>query len=109
MLTQAEEGEVVSGVLVLHASPLHGLAYNVVHHLDGAPLPEDDLLHCCSVWNPCTCQATMKYCEDLVGLGEGGGGEGREGKEGLESGGSSEWTLPDDSVSCADKLGARRC
>lgn len=43
--TQAEEGEVVLGVLVLHSSPLHGLANDVVHHLDGAPLPEDHLLH----------------------------------------------------------------
>ena len=58
-LTQAEEGEVVLGVLVLHAGPLHGLAYDVVHHLDGTPLPEDDLLHRGTVWHPCTQPASM--------------------------------------------------
>lgn len=58
-LTQAEEGQVVLGVLVLHASPLHGLAYDVVHHLDGAPLPEDDLLHRRTVWHSCITSALM--------------------------------------------------
>ena len=57
-LTQAEEGEVVFGMLVLHAGPLHGLAYDVVHHLDGAPLPEDDLLYRGAVWHSCTHQPT---------------------------------------------------
>ena len=56
VLTQAEEGEVVPGVPILNASLLHGLAYDVIHHLDCAPLPEDDLLHCCSVRHPCSCQ-----------------------------------------------------
>ena len=58
-VTQAEEGQVVPRVLVLDPSPLHGLAYDVVHHLDGASLPEDHLLHCVTVRNPCNCQTPL--------------------------------------------------
>ena len=58
--TQAEEGQVVSGVLILDPSPLHGLPYDVVHHLNGAPLPENHLLHGATVRNPCSCQTPLK-------------------------------------------------
>ena len=89
MLTQAEEGEVVFGVLVLHSGSLHGLAYDVVHHLDGAPLPKDDLLHCCSVWNPCSCQQPMNTARTLVVWGRAGTG-GREGGVGVWKRGGGE-------------------
>lgn len=64
--TQAEEGQVVSGVLVLYPSPLHGLANDVVHHLDSAPLPEDHLLDCITVRDACMYHLPLKIARVLA-------------------------------------------
>ncbi len=40
-------------MLVLDTGILHCLTNDVVHHLNGAPLPEDNLLHRCAVWHSC--------------------------------------------------------